>query len=295
MSTATTPAPRPRPAKRKGPNPITVVTGTLGLFLVVQAAEVHGLARLLRDSVGSSGDGFLALLRIAGVGGGLLAMLDTQANYQANYAPFFGLVWLVVVVTVGVVWFANTTRNADAQHAGMDQPAPDIIGTSLDGQPFRLADLHGRPVILNFWGPSCVPCRSEFPLLEAKQTQLAGDGLQIVGILTDDPPAPARDFVAEFGATWPTVTDPGDALPRHIASSRRRRPTMSGTSTARASSRSLGRSREPDRRSRRVRSLPRRTGSPPVVVVPATLPAPLEGAHGAGNARCPVPRSEDVV
>ncbi len=26
--------PRPRPARRKGPSPITVVTGTLGLFLV---------------------------------------------------------------------------------------------------------------------------------------------------------------------------------------------------------------------------------------------------------------------
>jgi len=34
----------------------------------VQAAEVHGLSRVLRDAVGSSGDGFLALLRIAGVG-----------------------------------------------------------------------------------------------------------------------------------------------------------------------------------------------------------------------------------
>ena len=110
-------------------------------------------------------------------------------------------------MTVGVLLFANATRHGEAQHAGMDQPAPDIIGTTLDGKPFRLADLHGQPVILNFWGPSCVPCRSEFPLLEAKQAQLAGDGLQIVGVLTDDPPAPARDFVTEYGATWPTVID----------------------------------------------------------------------------------------
>ena len=27
-------------------------------------------------------------------------MLDTQANYAANFAPFFGLVWLVLVVTI---------------------------------------------------------------------------------------------------------------------------------------------------------------------------------------------------
>jgi ABC-type branched-subunit amino acid transport system permease subunit len=38
---------------------------------------------------------------IAGLGGGLLAMLDTQANYAANYTPFFGLFWVVLVVTIG--------------------------------------------------------------------------------------------------------------------------------------------------------------------------------------------------
>ena len=27
-----------------------------------------------------------------------------------------------------------------------------------------------------------------------------------------DPPAPARDFIAEYGATWPTVDDPDGAI-----------------------------------------------------------------------------------
>jgi len=108
------------------------------------------------------------------------------------------------------VLFVNATRGGSAK-AGIGEPAPAIVGTTLDGKPFRLADLHGRPVILNFWGPSCVPCREEFPLLEAKQAQYAPEGLQIVGVLTDDPPAPAVDFVAEYGATWPTVIDPDHA------------------------------------------------------------------------------------
>jgi branched-subunit amino acid ABC-type transport system permease component len=38
---------------------------------------------------------------IAGLGGGLLAMFDNQANYAANYTPFFGLFWIVLVVTIG--------------------------------------------------------------------------------------------------------------------------------------------------------------------------------------------------
>jgi len=115
-------------------------------------------------------------------------------------------------VTVGVVLFVGATRSGGGgDHAGIGDPAPDIVGTTLDGTPFRLSDLKGRPVVLNFWGPSCVPCRDEFPLLGAKQAQYTADGLAIVGILTDDPPGPARDFVAEYGATWPTVEDPDKA------------------------------------------------------------------------------------
>ena len=40
----------------------------------------------------------------------------------------------------------------------------------------------------------------------------ADDGIAIVGVLTDDPAPLARDFVAEFGATWPTVEDPDKAF-----------------------------------------------------------------------------------
>lgn len=92
------------------------------------------------------------------------------------------------------------------------QPAPAIAGTTLDGAAFSLADLKGRPVVVNFWGPSCVPCREEFPLLDAKLAEHAAEGLAIVGVLTDDPPEPARLFVADYQGTWPTVIDPDKAI-----------------------------------------------------------------------------------
>ena len=88
------------------------------------------------------------------------------------------------------------------------EPAPRIVGSTLEGAAFDLAALAGRPVVLNFWGPTCIPCRDEFPLLAAKLREHADDQLAIVGILTDDPAPLARDFVGRFGATWPTVEDP---------------------------------------------------------------------------------------
>ena len=95
---------------------------------------------------------------------------------------------------------------------GRGEPAPAFEGTTLDGAALALADLRGSPVIVNFWGPSCVPCRNEFPLFLAKLAEHGADGLAIVGVLMFDPPAPARDFVAAFGATWPTIDDPDGSI-----------------------------------------------------------------------------------
>jgi cytochrome c biogenesis protein CcmG, thiol:disulfide interchange protein DsbE len=99
-----------------------------------------------------------------------------------------------------------------AARAVVDGPAPPIIGTTLDGAPFDLATYRGRPVIVNFWGPSCIPCRDEFPQFLAKLEQHKTDGLAIVGVLTDDPVEPARQFVAQYHATWPTVIDPDQRI-----------------------------------------------------------------------------------
>ena len=92
------------------------------------------------------------------------------------------------------------------------QPAPVLRGTTLDGEALDLASLRGRPVIVNFWGPSCIPCRDEFPLFIDRLAVHGGDGLAIVGVLMFDAPAPARDFIAAYGATWPTVDDPTGAI-----------------------------------------------------------------------------------
>jgi cytochrome c biogenesis protein CcmG, thiol:disulfide interchange protein DsbE len=99
-----------------------------------------------------------------------------------------------------------------AGRAAVGRAAPPIVGTTLDGSHFDLAAYAGRPVLVNFWGPSCVPCRDEFPLIEAKLAEHMAEGLVVVGVLTDDPVEPARDFVAQYGGTWPTVVDPDKEL-----------------------------------------------------------------------------------
>jgi cytochrome c biogenesis protein CcmG, thiol:disulfide interchange protein DsbE len=128
--------------------------------------------------------------------------------------PILVALAIAVLATVAVVAFAALTRPSTPASTAIEKgkAAPEIAGTTLDGTPFRLADLRGRPVVVNFWGPSCVPCRTEFPLLKSKLEQHAADGLAVVGVLMGDTPGQARDFIAEQGATWATVDDPNGAI-----------------------------------------------------------------------------------
>ena|SRR5258707_682584 len=119
---------------------------------------------------------------------------------------------LAILTTAGVLWVARSAGGCDGGHVATDCPAPAVAGTTLDGSSFDLGSLAGHPVLINFWGPSCIPCREEFPLLVAKLAQHGADGFAVVGVLTDDPPEPARDFVAQYAASWPNVVDPGKAI-----------------------------------------------------------------------------------
>ena len=110
-----------------------------------------------------------------------------------------------MIVAVAVIGPALTRPDNPIQRG---RPAPAFSGTTLDGETLALADLRGRPVVVNFWGPSCVPCREEFPLFLDELALHEADGLAIIGVLMFDPPIPAQDFIRDQGATWPTIDDP---------------------------------------------------------------------------------------
>jgi thiol-disulfide isomerase/thioredoxin len=53
-------------------------------------------------------------------------------------------------------------------------PTPEIAFTGLDGKPASLADLRGKPVVVNLWATWCQPCLREMPSLERLQQKLGG-------------------------------------------------------------------------------------------------------------------------
>ena len=118
---------------------------------------------------------------------------------------------LPLVLLAGLAAWMVARQPAESPTA-IGAMAPDFVLADLDGAPIRLADLRGRPVIVNFWASWCGPCVEEFPLLRAAAEAHAADGLAIVGIVYQDRSEAARDFMARNGGTWPAAMDPGGTV-----------------------------------------------------------------------------------
>jgi thiol-disulfide isomerase/thioredoxin len=87
--------------------------------------------------------------------------------------------------------------------------APDFRGTLLDGDAFESGSLAGDVAVLNFWGSWCPPCRVETPQFSEVSEEVAGDGVQFLGINVKEPDKQFADaFVADKEIAFPSLFDP---------------------------------------------------------------------------------------
>ncbi len=80
--------------------------------------------------------------------------------------------------------------------------APEFSYTTFDGKTVDLAGLRGKPVLINFWGSWCVPCKDEAPVLAQAWQKYQNSGVQFVGVAIWDKPDAARAFARSAGAAW---------------------------------------------------------------------------------------------
>ncbi len=66
--------------------------------------------------------------------------------------------------------------------------AEDFQVTLFSGGNFLLSDqIEKKSVVLNFWYPSCPPCRAEMPWFIDFQTAFRNEGFRVLGVSLDEP------------------------------------------------------------------------------------------------------------
>ncbi len=119
-------------------------------------------------------------------------------------------------VVVGLVLFAAAAVQAGEEaDEWVGKPAPTFDLSDLDGNPYRLADLRGKVVWLNFWGLRCGPCIRELPELQKLWEKYRDQGLVLLAVNADGVDAPfirrqleSREDLKAAGITFPVTPDP---------------------------------------------------------------------------------------
>jgi cytochrome oxidase Cu insertion factor (SCO1/SenC/PrrC family) len=89
--------------------------------------------------------------------------------------------------------------------SGGGGPAPAFALGGTDGHRVSLADLLGKPFVINFWAAYCAPCRVEMPMLQDRVgTQSAA---RLVLIDEGDSATTARSFLSGIGINQPALLD----------------------------------------------------------------------------------------
>ena len=84
--------------------------------------------------------------------------------------------------------------------------APGFDLATTDGRRFGLADLAGRPAVINFWASYCPPCKAEMPLLQKEVGR--APGVQLVLVNEGDSAQAARAFLESVGIHQAALLDP---------------------------------------------------------------------------------------
>ena len=114
------------------------------------------------------------------------------------------------------------TQTTDQKNNMTQNQSTDISGDFI----FSAYDLNGtlhssnewigkQPVVINFWGTWCPPCRKEIPDLVKIYDEYAPKGVEILGLAVNDQPNKVSSFAQSNNMKWTMMVADKDLVIRY--------------------------------------------------------------------------------
>ncbi|MBV8516926.1 MAG: redoxin domain-containing protein [Acidobacteria bacterium] len=119
----------------------------------------------------------------------------------------FAIGIVIAAAVVGVLFAGLGKDPAVIQSPLIGRSAPTFalqeVGT---GRTIDIAQLRGRPLVINFWATWCGPCWEEHPVLVATARRLQPN-VQFLGVVFQDQEDKILGFLQQRGTSYPTLVD----------------------------------------------------------------------------------------
>lgn len=118
---------------------------------------------------------------------------------------------VTLLLLVGLLVACDRSRKeptTTTTNKAIGKPAPDFVLKDTKGKVWRLSELKGQVVFVNFWATWCPPCRSEMPAMQELVQTLPPEDFQMLAILSNDQAVVAERFAAGIGFSAPILLDP---------------------------------------------------------------------------------------
>ena len=116
---------------------------------------------------------------------------------------------LVIIIAIGaaLIFLLPETKEY-GEVASVGTPAPDFEYADSEGKMWKLSDLRGKVVFINFWATWCGTCESEMPSKEALYNNMQGRPFQMLGMLFRDDPENLIPYKKTHKVSLPTLISP---------------------------------------------------------------------------------------
>lgn len=111
-------------------------------------------------------------------------------------------------LTLGAATVPAVAAGYDVARWPAGQATPPLQALDLQGKTWRLAELRGRAVVLNFWATWCPPCRAEMPSLQQLAEIYGPEQLQVLALNVGEGPRRIAQYLQASGLELTVLLDP---------------------------------------------------------------------------------------